>query len=69
MVNLLRWAYIGWRYASIWIPLGIDIHRILQEEPRGWLSAYQIERAHRALDIALAPRKLYETKPKPQTHD
>ena len=53
---LLRWAWMGWRYAALWAPVSVVLCDALHTQPRGQLSAAQVDQLHAALDRAIMAR-------------
>ncbi len=51
--KVLRWAYLGWRWASIWMPVAEQIVCSLNRYPYGRLTPAEIERVTGSLRAAI----------------
>lgn len=52
-VQVAQWAWMGWRYASIWMPLAMRLVALLRRQPRGKLTAAEIEELGALLQATL----------------
>ena len=61
--ELLRWAYLGWRLAAIWIPTAQALSKRLKTYPYGKLNAADRAFITRALDRAIEQSCLSADRP------